>query len=275
MKKTRRLEISAGRITWEVHLQGDQPQWLFAFHGFNRGFDDWSALATKVSSKYSLAAVSLFHHGSIFTGANDVDAFTPEELRTAFNQLVGTITREQYGVIGHSFGGRLALNMVEYGPPGLKELYLMAPDALRYHPGYRFITGTSFGRYLMGNFRNDPKRIISLIRFFAKLGVYKPRTADYFIHQITHEKSRELVYKCWMSHRKTIPHLGKIVQLLKASKIKTTLIFGAKDTVIPVSQGSRFAKRTYGVSSLHVLDTGHRIYEKTDAISGIIMSENQ
>jgi pimeloyl-ACP methyl ester carboxylesterase len=273
MQKIRRLEINAGRITWEVHLQGHQPQWLFAFHGFNRGFEDWKALAPKIGSKYSLAAVSLFHHGSAFTGSNDSDAFSPEELKMAFSSLVSRITEEKYGVIGHSFGGRLALNMVEYGPPGLNELYLLAPDALRYHPGYRFITGTSLGRYLMGNFRIDPSRIIGLIRIFAMLGIYKPRTADYFIHQITHKQARELVFKSWMTHRKTIPHLGKIAAIIYESKIKTALVFGSSDTVIPVSQGKRFAKKIHDIRSLHVLDSGHRIYEKTDAVAAIILGQ--
>ncbi|MFM7902748.1 MAG: alpha/beta fold hydrolase [Bacteroidota bacterium] len=266
------MNVHSGRITWQVHLQGIGPELIIAFHGFNRGYQDLLELAPKLEGKFRIAAVSLFHHGSDFESTNAEDAIEPIDLKNAFIELIQALEVDSFSVMAHSFGGRLALNMVELFPDAIKQLFLMAPDALRYHPGYRFITGTKLGRYWMGNFRKNPARVAGLIRLFGKLGVYTKRTADYFIHQITHEKSRELVYRSWMTHRKTIPNLAQIVTNIKAKGIRTHLIFGKNDTVIPVSQGKRFMNKILPYGSLHVLDSGHRLYERKSELAAIILT---
>lgn len=260
------------RITWQVHLHGKGPELIIAFHGFNRGYHDLLELGTKLEDKFRIAAVSLFHHGSDFNAANAEDAIEPIELKNAFIELIKALEAASFSVIAHSFGGRLALNMVETVPDRINQLYLMAPDALRYHPGYRFITGTKLGRCLMGNFRKNPSRVVALIRLFGKLGIYAKRTADYFIHQITHQKSRELVYNSWMTHRKTIPNLSQVANNIRAKRIQTHLIFGKKDTVIPVSQGERFKRKILPYGHLHVLDSGHRLYERKSELATIILN---
>ncbi|MFM7053996.1 MAG: alpha/beta fold hydrolase, partial [Bacteroidota bacterium] len=248
---------------------------IIAFHGFNRGYHDLLELGSKLEDKFRIAAVSLFHHGSNFTAVNAEDAIEPIELKNAFIELIHALEVDSFSVIAHSFGGRLALNMVELVPDKINQVYLMAPDALRYHPGYRFITGTRLGRYWMGNFRKNPSRVVGLIRLFGKLGVYTKRTADYFIHQITHEKSRELVYRSWMTHRKTIPNLAQIVTNIKAKGIRTHLIFGKNDTVIPVSQGKRIMNKILPYGNLHVLNSGHRLYERKSELASIILDKEK
>jgi len=104
------------------------------------------------------------------------------------------------------------------------------------------------------------------------LGIYAKRTSEYFIHQITHEKSRELVYLSWMSHRKTIPNLAQIAINIRKMGIITHLVFGNNDTVIPVSQGERFRNRIQPLGRLHVLDSGHRLYERKSELVAIILN---
>ncbi|MFM7080304.1 MAG: alpha/beta fold hydrolase [Bacteroidota bacterium] len=262
--------IQAGKITWETHLAGDGKRVLFAFHGFNRRYDDLIHLSSLLTGDYKVVSVSLFYHGSQFERVNDIDAFTADELRTGFQELVSAFHVESYSAIGHSFGGRLALNMVEYGPSGLQELFLLAPDALRYHPGYRFLTGNRFGRFLMGNFKKDPSRVISMIKLFGKVGFYSPKTANYFIHQITHQKVRFLVYDSWMTHRLTIPNLDRVAKKINDLAIRTELIFGRSDSLIPISQGKRFQKKILHYGTLHIIEGGHRLYEQTTQIAKII-----
>ena len=275
MDKPKRITVRSERITWQVHLHGKGPELIIAFHGFNRGYHDLLELGTKLEDKFRIAAVSLFHHGSDFKAANIIDAIEPTELKNAFIELIKALEAGSFSVMAHSFGGRLALNMAELVPGRISHLYLMAPDSLRYHPGYRFITGTMLGRYWMGNFRKNPSRVIGLIRLFGKLGIYTKRTADYFIHQITHEKSRELVYHSWMTHRKTIPNLAQVAINIRANRIQTHLIFGKNDTVIPVSQGERFLRKILPYGRLHVLDSGHRLYERKSELADIILNNGK
>lgn len=273
MTHSTRSEIKAGKITWEAHQAGVGPRVLFAFHGFNRGFDDLIHLSPLLEGRYRVVSVSLFHHGSRFEHKGDVNAFTSGELKAGFQALVSSFTTQGYSVIGHSFGGRLALNMVEFGPSGLEELFLLAPDALRYHPGYRFLTGTRLGRFLMGNFNRDPSRVIAMIRLFGKVGIYSPKTANYFINQISHHQVRRLVYDCWMTHRLTIPHLPTVAARINQLKIRTELIFGKSDSLIPTNQGERFLERIKKTGKLHLIDSGHRLYEKTEEVARIIRSK--
>lgn len=270
MYDTKKRLIKAAKITWETYYAGDGNKVLFAFHGFNRGYEDLIHLSNWLGGEYQIVSVSLFYHGSQYDRKSDVDAFTADELRLGFQELVSSFETESYSVIGHSFGGRLALNMVEYGPPGLRDLFLLAPDALRYHPGYRFLTGNKIGRFLMGNFKKDPSRVISMIKLFGKLGIYSPKTASYFIHQITHQKVRSLVYDSWMVHRLTIPNLSGIAEKINGLGIRTDLIFGKSDSLIPISQGKRFLKKIHRFGTLHLLEGGHRLYEQAEEIAGII-----
>ena len=275
MNKPIRISVHSDRIIWQVHLHGHGSETLITFHGFNRSYHDLLALETLLEGRFRIAAVSLFHHGSEFAAANTEDAFNPIELKKAFLELTAALKADSFSVMAHSFGGRLALNMVELVPEKIDKLYLMAPDALRYHPGYRLVTGTLIGRQWMGNFRKNPSRVVALIRFLGKFGIYSKRTADYFIHQITHEKSRELVYLCWMTHRKTIPDLKQIALKIKEKSIKTHLIFGRNDTVIPVSQGKRFMKKIRPHGHLHLLDSGHRLYERKGDLAKILLNDGK
>lgn len=271
MDKPIRITVHSGRITWQVHAHGHGSETLITFHGFNRSYHDLLTLDTRLEGRFRIAAVSLFHHGSDFAAVNAEEAFDPIELKKAFIELTDALKADSFSVMAHSFGGRLALNMVELVPERIANLYLMAPDALRYHPGYRFVTGTQLGRYWMGNFRKNPSRVVALIRLFGKLGIYTQRTADYFIHQIIHERSRELVYLSWMSHRKTIPDLAQVAMNIKEMGIQTHLIFGKTDTVIPAYQGKRFMKKIQPYGHLHLLDSGHRLYERKGDLAKIIL----
>ncbi|MFN5323594.1 MAG: alpha/beta fold hydrolase [Bacteroidota bacterium] len=275
MSKVQHHEIQSGKITWHVHVAGTGSHCIFAFHGFNRSYEDLLSLHHHLDGSFRIIAVSLFFHGSQFERLEDTDAFTPNELTVAFSLLVSTFTDGKYAVLGHSFGGRLALNMVEFGPSGLKQLFLLAPDALRYHPGYRFLTGTRLGRYLMGNFKKDPYRVILLIKLFGKLGIYSQQTARFFINQITHPKVRTLVYDSWMTHRLTIPDLQQVAARINNDQIRTTLVFGSRDTVIPIRQAIRFKKKIPELGQLHILDSGHRLYEKTQDLANILMEEKE
>lgn len=273
MSRQNRLEIRSGKITWETHQAGDGERVLFAFHGFNRGFDDLLHLSNQLSGCYKVISVSLFFHGSSYDRTRDSGAFDREELQSALSALVSAFTSGKYSVMAHSFGGRLALNMVELGPPGLEELFLLSPDALRYHPGYRFLTGTRIGRFLMGNFNKNPSRIIAMVGFFSKIGVYHPKTANYFINQISHPKVRGLVFDSWMVHRLTIPNLKNVAAAINRLRIRTVLIFGKNDKLIPIRQGERFLRRISRNGSLQIIDCGHRLYEKTEELGIIIKTK--
>ena len=51
------------------------------------------------------------------------------------------------------------------------------------------------------------------------------------------------------------------------------MIFGKNDTVIPVSQGERFKNKIHPYGHLHVLDSGHRLYEKKSELAAIILND--
>ncbi len=115
--------MDSGRITWQIHVHGYGPETLIAFHGFNRSYQDLLDLGSKLEGKFRVAAVSLIHHGSNFAATNAEDAFNTIELKNAFIELIKALDIESFSVMAHSFGGRLALNMVELVPNGIDKLY--------------------------------------------------------------------------------------------------------------------------------------------------------
>jgi len=264
--------LSQRKIFWKYKKYGTGPLPLIAFHGFNRSPADFEAFEKYLGNRYSIIApFLLFHGGSRFETDSVTDAFSRAALFGSFKALLDENKADNFSVLGHSFGGRLALNLTEMGLPGQKELFLLAPDGLRFHPGYRILTGSLTGRFLLKKFSENPSFVIAAIRALQHLGIYHEKSATFFINNISHASVRQKVYRSWMSHRETIPSLNNVAAIINKNRIRTKLFFGKYDTIIPVSAGKKFAGMLSDPDTLQILECGHRIYEKHDLISSLIL----
>jgi pimeloyl-ACP methyl ester carboxylesterase len=145
---------------------------------------------------------------------------------------------------------------------------------MRFNPGYWFGTQTALGRMIMRRYKHNPGPILKFMRLLPKLGLYNEKAIEFYIHQVTFEPMREKVYKVWMSHRYTVINRRKVSEIIKRHQIPVFLFFGRFDSVIPPVLGENFAKLAGPSAHLCIIDTGHRLPEKHQEISEVILNSN-
>lgn len=266
--------LDTPRFHWCWKEFGSGNELLIAFPGFNRTPDDFKPFAASLGNRYTILAFELLFHGNSYV-KGEPNAFTRDEFHEFISLVLHQYGHSRFSVMAFSFGGRNALNIIEVFADKLDAVYLMAPDAMRFHPSFRFATRTLAGRALFKQVNSNPGLILRLMRWSVKLGLYNQKAMDFFINQISFAPNRKRVYDSWMSHRKTIPRLKTIASLITGYKIPTLLFYGRYDTIIPARQGYRFQSGAKELVQVFIIDCGHRLPEKHHEIGGIILTEKE
>ena len=268
--------IDTDRFHWCWKEFGHGPKLMLAFHGFNRSPDDFMPFGKDLGEYYTILAFDLFFHGKSFIkGQSRTPFFTLPELKEVIEKILSRYHVQEFELLAHSFGGRLAFNITGLFPGQVKGLYLMAPDALRFNPGYWFATQTWLGKTIMKRYKQTPGPILAFMRLLPKLGLYSEKAIVFYINQVTFGPVRERVYKVWMGHRKTVVKQNEISFLIKHHQIPFILFLGKFDSVIPSKAGEQLIKLSGSTARLIYLEVGHRVHEKHREICGIILGNRE
>ena len=124
MVETKEVSVSAGKIVYQQTQPAKNKRNLIFFHGAFGDPEPLSYLDRVFGSEYRITAPFLPGHGSF----NLDRKFTYPNLVTTMSEFLDQLhLRNQVLVMGHSFGGRLALDLaVSMNSPHLKEV-LFAP----------------------------------------------------------------------------------------------------------------------------------------------------
>ncbi|MBL0341643.1 MAG: alpha/beta hydrolase [Bacteroidetes bacterium] len=264
--------LKRGNITWSWKEYGRGKRILLAFHGFNRSPEDFHSFERWLGHEFTILAFDLFFHGASTVDFHD----TPPPLsRPVLKEFIEAVLIKynvrEFDVLAYSFGGRLALNCVELFEERVKGLYLMASDAMRFNPGYYFAVQTRIGRAVFRSYLINPKPLMQLMKLVASLGWSNKKAIEFYMHHMVFEAMRYKVYNCWMLHRETVPDINSVTKLIKENNTSLLLFFGKFDIIIPPKLGAGFAKKAGRKHALHILDIGHRLPEKHQEISEIIL----
>lgn len=263
--------IKLGAFTWSWKEYGYGEKLMLAFHGFNRSPDDYQPFGKWIGNEYTIIAPDLFFHGdSTVEFDKDPPALSRDDLKELIDAILKKYKTTDFEVIAYSFGGRLALNCVEIYKSRVKGLYLMAPDAMRFNPGYFFAVQTFLGRAFFKKYLKDPSPLIKIMKLTASLGLYSAKAMSFYINHIEFEPMRKKVYNCWMLHRNTVPDLQLVTSIIKKENIRLLLFFGKYDIIIPPKLGESFAKKAGKPEALHILEIGHRLPEKHREIAALL-----
>jgi pimeloyl-ACP methyl ester carboxylesterase len=266
--------IDTPRFHWRWQEFGNGPEILIAFHGFNRSPADFIPFGKWLGNHYTILACELLGHGgTTLKGPIRREYFTYNELAEVIELMTAKYGAKKFSLMAYSFGGRLAFNCVEMFPERINSMYLMAPDALRFNPGYWFAAQTSVGRVLMRFFSDRPAPVLALMSLLGKTGIYHPKAMEFYKNHIRFGPMRDKVKAVWLSHRKTVPDLNLVTSNIREQGIRVLLFFGQYDTIIPTRLGRRFVAKTGNCSALIELECGHRLTDKHLEICDYILSE--
>lgn len=263
------------RIIWHYEIHGSGSKLLLAFHGFNRSASDFHSFARHLDGIYTIVSIDLLFHGKSRLKSQireSLPTLHDTDLLELQHHFLNSFGVQKCTLMGYSFGGRVAMKITELNGKSVDMLCLIASDALKWNPGYAFAARTMLGRSLFLLMARYPSSIFSLMNFMGKVGLFHPKAVDFYKNQITNEQVRYRVYNVWVAHRKLVPDIRKVARQVVAHNITLRLFFGSYDKIIPSEMGSKLSRLSQPFASVHILEAGHRVFEKSQEISTILLN---
>ncbi len=265
-----------GPFYWRWKTFGSGKKLLLAFPGFNRDPDDYHAFGKHLQHTHTILAFELFFHGNSWSSiSNDTpEPLTYESLKKMIDQVLERHHADRFEVMAYSFGGRLALNLLEIYQNKIAALYLMAPDGLRFNCAFWFGTQSFTGRWLFKQFVDNPYFVLKFLELASQAGMLNRKSADFYRNHISDLPSRLKVYHVWLLHRLTVPYPGKIAKLLNQNRIPTLLFYGKHDRIITPESARKFLNKAGSCCTMITYNCGHRLFEMHEQICSEIGKRN-
>jgi esterase len=95
------------KINYQIHSDCPDKPWIMLIHGLFGSLDNLSALRRQFTGTFQVLSIDLPDHGkSDFTQTFDFDSYA----RLIF-ELVGRLKIKQLSIVGHSLGGKVAMQL--------------------------------------------------------------------------------------------------------------------------------------------------------------------
>ena len=186
-----------------------------------------------------------------------------EGLHLGVNEWIGIITQcpdigdRDYGIIGYSMGGKIALALYQERPERVPFLWLIAPDGLKPDPWHRFATRTIIGHAIMRHNLRNPHGFMRLLDLLERTRVVNGSIAKFVRYYMQDEAMREKVYQTWMTFRDFRPVADHIRKQIGQQKTAVSMVFGRYDKLCPASRGRTFAEGMSPLIEMKTLQAGH------------------
>lgn len=233
----------------------DAPVLLF-LHGFGSSLQTWDDWSAKLDPQYRVIRLDLPGFG--LTGAHPAQDYSEATDLAILTHFVNKLGLNQFSVIGHSMGGKMAWSLAASQPDRVQALVLMAPDGF---PEVKDIGSKPY----------EVPAIMGLIQYFLpKYLVQKsmePAFADphmlnealvnrYYdmlrapgVRGAILDRSNQTIYT------DPVPRLQKI-------RAPTLLLWGEQDQMIPSSNAQSYAGVLLNSSTIVVPKLGHLLQEE-------------
>ncbi len=138
--------VNVDGLTLRVADSGNGPKSVILLHGAIGSLEDWETVIPLLETKYRVIAIDRPGHGySAEPRENNTLALNARIV----SALMTTLDLEDVVVVGHSYGGSVALQMALKDPPALRGAVLVAPGSYPEFPAgvlERLITAPVVGR---------------------------------------------------------------------------------------------------------------------------------
>jgi len=234
---------------------GSGPKLMIAMPGYGDKKEVFLNLATALSKTYTVYAVDLPGHGE---SSWPFDSFAKLDLEKLIQAILQKENKNQFTLMGHSFGGRATLSMLPAFADQLDEIILLAPDGL--DEGYmRRATFLPKGiRKFLQRILKKPNWYLSLVSGLNKIGLLKDYSLHFVKLNFANPKRRKRLFLFWNSIDEFQIKPTAVRELLNQKKIPVQIVLGKQDFVIPGAAWKEWAKEL-DLVELTELDANHRI----------------
>jgi pimeloyl-ACP methyl ester carboxylesterase len=232
-----------------------QPVLVF-LHYFGGSAQTWQPVINRLSSSCRCVAIDLagFGHSTAPTHTPTV-----EENRDDVLQTLESLQLSSYVLVGHSFGGKIALAIAALQPAGLQSLVLLAPSPPTPEP-----MSPEDRQLLMNAFASQDKIEKHINEITAQ-----PLPNDLFRQTVTDNlRAHENAWLGWL-HKGSLQDISAEMMNVQ---VPLTVVSGAEDKGITTSfLQSEFRKYFQQVSFQEVQQSGHLLpLEQSDKVAEII-----
>ena len=264
--------VQAAGLRWHVQQLGQGPL-LLLLHGTGASTHSWQALVPHLREHFSLLMVDLPGHG--FTSMGGDTQFTLPGMAQALQTLLATLGVAPRGIVGHSAGAAIAVQLALTGSPGLRALVAIngafvqfgGLAGLLFPPAARVLAALPWVPQLVAWRASDRASIERLIRSTgssldaAGMALYAQLIAN----------PGQVAGALQMMARWD---LGSLQVRLRRLTLPLTLVVGGNDQAVPPEQARRVCAwlPATTLASLHVLPgLGHLAHEeRPDLVAPLI-----
>lgn len=263
--ESRLLDLSFGRVfACDVHPAAAEVRKppLVLLHGLFLTHHAFSRIIPKLAVDRRVVALDLPGAGdSDRPNAAQVDEYSFEWLADAVVETLEALGVSACTLLGHDFGGTLALVLAAKQPDRIRELFLLSPLALTVSLPLQgaLAIAPSLGLEV---FRRTLRRM-DFVRFLEQ-GLSTPELLDegdahVFWDRLCRWGGREAAYAMLAQ----MPSVVRLRDRFAAVSVPTTLVWGDRDEIVPPDHATRLAALLPNASEVLIDGCGHNpAYER-------------
>lgn len=266
------INYKNSKIAYHVYGQGKEP--VFCLHGFSLSGISYAGLGKYCSKDKIMFALDFPLHGETEWTEKGL---TAKDLLTIFELIASqelSIILQDFVLIAHSMGGRIALYMYQSFPEKISKLILMAPDALKMAFGHRFLFRTRLGPKIFRRLSNSSKFIMSLANFCRKVHLINRSVYNLIKSSYEDADTAHIVYERLIITHDFYPDMATIKKEILQYKTPVYLFFGKYDTIVPAGLAEHLEKGVEPFVHVKVLLSGHLLLANEDTLPEIADSMN-
>jgi pimeloyl-ACP methyl ester carboxylesterase len=247
-------------------LAGRGPA-LLLVHGICDSSRTWQDLIPVLAEDHTVIAPDLLGHGASDKPRAD---YSVAAYANAMRDLLSVLDVDRVTVIGHSFGGGVAMQFAYQFPERCERLVLVSTGGIsrEVHPLLRALSGPA-GELLLPLVRLTSARVglRAALKLSERLETDVGRDARDFARVFDVLPDREAMRAFLRTLRAVVDPRGQVVTMLDrcylAAGIPTMLVWGSRDPVIPFAH-ARLARAAMPGSRLETLEGAGHFPHHTD-----------
>ncbi|MEM9821737.1 MAG: alpha/beta fold hydrolase [Bacteroidota bacterium] len=219
---------------------GNGSQLLIAIPGYADRAVNYGFLEKSMGQRHTIIAIDLPGHGNTQW---DKAQFSPEDFIQIIDKLLLTTGQRRFKLMGHSFGGRVVLALVQHFQKQIDFVYLLAPDGLKpWDLKYSRLLPTFFRR-LVGTLIGKPAPVLALATWlhrFSLLPTSSYRFLQVYLKTPTQRSRLILFWNSLPAFRIKRPNLHGV---WSANDFSIAIIFGKDDQIIAPRLGKKVSEQ--------------------------------
>jgi pimeloyl-ACP methyl ester carboxylesterase len=164
---------------------GDGAKTIIILHGLFGSLDNWQSLGKKFGENYSTYILDQRNHGK----STHTDVHSYQEMANDLNEFMDDIDIEQAFIIGHSMGGKTAMQFAIEYPNRVRKMIIVDIAPKYYAPHHQDIIGAL--ESIDFNIENDRK----LVQEKISLTIENPGIVQFLMKGLTWVKPEQLGWK--------------------------------------------------------------------------------